>query len=106
MVIDGHRHFGALKKEKNLMRVLAIMLLLTVVVTTSNAFSAGEKAPAKAEILIGVWKITKSTQSAENVGSKWGFTKDGKFSYTDKAGNRVAANGSYDLSGDTLKIKV
>ena len=88
------------------MRILGLTLAMVVVVTLSGAVSAEKKGPANKEKIVGTWRLVKTTTSdTKAVGSTIEYTKDGKFSVTDKDGN-AGLGGTYEVDGEKLKMKM
>jgi uncharacterized protein (TIGR03066 family) len=74
---------------------------------SNDGISADKKPQPNKDKIVGEWKLTKTSSSdTEPVGSINAFSKDGKYTYTDKAGNVGIAKGTYEVNGDTLTIKV
>jgi uncharacterized protein (TIGR03066 family) len=93
--------------EKLMKRILALVVSLAVLVVSVDGVSADKKPQPNKEKVIGAWKMTKTTWSdTEAVGGTYEFSKDGKINYTDKAGTVGVAKGTYEVDGDTLKMRM
>ena len=57
------------------------------------------------EKIIGVWEVTKSTQSSVSHGDMWEFTKDGEMVVTPTVGKGLSIAGNYTVEGDILTPK-
>jgi uncharacterized protein (TIGR03066 family) len=79
---------------------------MAVVVILSGTVSAEKKGPTNKEKIVGIWKVVKASSDTKAVGTTYEFTKEGKFSVTDKDGsNGGVSKATYEVDGDKLKIK-
>jgi len=80
------------------LRVLAVVCLVAVV-------GRAEDKPDFAKMIVGKWEVTKADDGTLPKGSIIEFTKDGKFTSREKAGDKdMLFGGTYKVTGDKFDL--
>ena len=86
------------------LRFLAAGLIVVLVTAPSDSGDTGEKKPIDKKQLIGVWQWQWEMGvwccPPRSGAAKYEFTKDGKIKSSDNV------EGTYELAGETLKVKL
>jgi uncharacterized protein (TIGR03066 family) len=70
---------------------------------TTRRGDTNKDVSAYKENIIGTWELMTQEKIGAPVGTLFEFTRDGKVFVTAKNTSKKAENGSYEVSGDTLK---
>ena len=85
-------------------RILAAGLIVVLATAPGDSGDTGEKKPIDKKQLIGVWhwryEMGVWCNPPRSCAAKYEFTKDGKIKSSDNV------EGTYELAGETLKVKL